>query len=35
MKEFFNVFSEKTFVNNGMNFLTPTGCIPLQQQKMS
>ena len=35
MKGFFKVFSEKTFVNNGMNFLTPTGRIPLQQKKMS
>ena len=35
MKEFFKNFSEKTFVNNRMNFLTPTGCIPLQQEKMS
>ena len=35
MKDFFKNFSEKTFVNNGMNFLTPTGCIPLQQKKMS
>ena len=35
MKEFFKFFSEKTFANNGMNFLTPTGRIPLQQKKMS
>ena len=35
MKEFFKIFSEKTFVYNGMNFLTPTGCIPFQPEKKS
>ena len=35
MKEFFKNFSEKTFVNNDMNFMTPTGCLPFQQEKKS
>ncbi len=35
MKEFFKNFSERTFVNGGMNFMTPTGCLPFQQEKKS